>query len=307
MSERAGILAAVVSSLVGGATAGATRFVIGGIDPVTLAAFRFGLGFLCILPIAIALGSRWPSGRDRLGVAGLGLMFFGGFFVLYNVSLGYTTAARGSLALSMLPLMTMVAGAALGVERLTGRKTAGVLIAIGGVAMALATGLAGAPEGAWRGDLIMIGGTVCMALYNVWSRPFIARSSALGFLAAGMSVGAGCNVLIAGATGGFAATAAFGWPQWAAVLYIGLGGGALAFYLWIYALERTTPTRVASTMTLNPVAAAIVAAVLVGEPLGLNLLFGIAGVCAGIWIASTGPRPVGVKPPIGSAPRSGSP
>ena len=62
---------------------------------------------------------------------------------------------------------------------------------------------------------------------------------------------------------------------------------ALAFYLWAFALERTTPTRVASTITVNPVTAATVAALLLGEPIGLHLLVGIAAVCAGIWIAST--------------------
>ena len=46
-----------------------------------------------------------------------------------------------------------------------------------------------APDGAWRGDLIMVGATLCMALYNVYARPFIARSSPLGYLAAGMAVG----------------------------------------------------------------------------------------------------------------------
>jgi len=42
-------------------------------DPVTLAAFRFGIGFLLILPIALALRSRWPQRRDWIGVALLGV------------------------------------------------------------------------------------------------------------------------------------------------------------------------------------------------------------------------------------------
>ena len=106
----------------------------------------------------------------------LGLLFFAVFFVLFNVSLTYTTAARGTLALSTLPLLTMVVATALGVEPLTARKTAGVLIAMGGVAVALTTGIAHAPPGAWRGDLVMVGGALCMALYSVWSRPFIRQS-----------------------------------------------------------------------------------------------------------------------------------
>jgi hypothetical protein len=48
----------------------------------------------------------------------------------------------------------------------------------------------------------------------------------------------------------------FGAPQWIAGIYLGVGGGALAFILWVLALERATPTRAANTMTVNPIAAA---------------------------------------------------
>ena len=156
--ERTGVAAAVLSSALGGTAAAITRYVIGATDPVTLAAFRFGIGFLLILPIALALRSRWPQGRDWAGVALLGVFFFTLFFVIYNVAMSHTTAARGSLALCTLPLVTMVVAALLGREALTARKTLGVVIAVGGVAIALATGLAGAPAGAWRGDLIDGGG-----------------------------------------------------------------------------------------------------------------------------------------------------
>jgi drug/metabolite transporter (DMT)-like permease len=262
--------------------------VIGATDPVTLAAFRFGIGFLLILPIALALRSRWPQGRDWIGVALLGVFFFSFFFVVYNVAMRYTSAARGSLALCTLPLVTMVVAALLGREALTARKTLGVVIAVGGVGLALATGLADAPAGAWRGDLTMAAGTLCMAFYNVWSRPFMARSSLLGFLAAGMGFGGGCSTLLAWWSGGLAAVAlAFGPAQWTAVIVLGVFGGAAAFYLWVFALQRTTPTRVANTMTVNPVAASLLAAVLVGEPIGANLLAGIVAIGAGIWIAST--------------------
>ena len=143
-------------------------------------------------------------------------MFFAVFFVFYNLALAYTTVARGTLALSTLPLMTMVVGAVLGIEALSARKTAGVLIAMLGVAAALASGLADAPAGAWRGDLIMAGATLCMALYNVWSRPFIQRSSALGFLTAGMGVGAAALVLISALSGGLARVSAFTPAEWLA-------------------------------------------------------------------------------------------
>ena len=69
--------------------------------------------------------------------------------------------------------------------------------------------------------------------------------------------------------------------------YLGVFGAAGVFYPGAFALERTTPTRVASTITVNSVTASVVAALLVGEPIGLNLLVGVAAVVAGIRIAST--------------------
>ena len=58
-------------------------------------------------------------------------------------------------------------------------------------------------------------------------------------------------------TGRVAVLAAFGMPQWIGGVYLGIGGGAFAFILWVMALERTTPTRVANTMTVNPLAAGL--------------------------------------------------
>jgi len=229
---------------------------------------------------------RWPDRRDWLHVAVLGLCFFALFFIMYNVAIGYTTAARASLALATLPLHTMVVGALLGVEPLTVRKTIGVSVAVFGALAALASGLAAAPPGAWRGELIMTAAVFCMAFYNVLSRPFIARSSALGFLTVGMGTGAAALILLGAATGSIMVLKNFGTGQWIAGLYLGIGGGAAAFILWVMALARASPTRVANTMTVNPIAAALLATQLVGEPITPNLAAGLVAVFSGIWIAT---------------------
>ena len=181
----------------------------------------------------------------------------------------------------------MLVASALRVEPLTRRKSVGVLIAIGGVAVALITALRDAPRGAWRGDAIMVAATLCFALYNIWSRPFIARSSPLGFVTAGKGSGSFVVCLFALAGGGFTSTSDFGAGQWAAIVYLAVFGAALTFFLWVFALARTTPTKVTSTITLNPLTASIAATFLVGEPIGLYLLIGIAAVFTGILIAST--------------------
>jgi len=290
LGEWFGVLLAIVSSSLGGTAAAVTRYLVGSADPITLAILRWAIGFLCVLPTALFLRARWPPRSDWPAVIALGVCFFGLFFVLYNIAVSYTTAARASLALSTLPLQTMVVGALLGIEPLTRRKTAGVCVAVFGVFAALAFGVPAAPSGAWRGELIMSGAVLCMAFYNVWSRPFIQRSSALGFLTVGMGAGAAVLVAVGSLTGRIAILSVFGAPQWLAGLYLGIGGGALAFILWVMALERATPTRVANTMTVNPIAAGLLATQLVDEPITLNLIMGLIAVFAGIWIATTEAR-----------------
>src|SRR5258707_1736641 len=229
VGEWFGVSLALVSSILGGSAAAVTRYWVGDADPITLAMLRWGIGFLCVLPAALLLRVKWPPRSDWLGVACLGLTFFGLFFVLYNIAIGYTTAARASLALATLPLQTMIVAAVLGIEKLTARKSLGVGIAIIGVVAALASGLSAAPEGAWRGEAIMIGAVLCMAFYNVWSRPFIERASPLGFLTVGMGSGALALLLLAAPTGRLAVLDDFGAPQWIAAIYLGIGGGAAAF------------------------------------------------------------------------------
>jgi drug/metabolite transporter (DMT)-like permease len=217
----------------------------------------------------------------------LGALLLRTFFILYNVAVSYTTAARASLALSTQPLQTMLVDSLLRIEPLTTRKSVGVAIAMFGVFAALASGLSAAPSGAWRGELTMAGAVLCMAFYNVWSRPFIQRSSALGFLTVSMGAGAGALIVIGVLTNRIAVLSNFGAPQWIAGIYLGIGGGALAFVLWLLALQRATPTRVANTMTVNPIAAGLLATQLVDEPITLNLIIGLAAVFAGIWLAAT--------------------
>jgi drug/metabolite transporter (DMT)-like permease len=287
LGEWLGVSVAIVSVSLGAAGLAVTRYLVTAADPVTLGILRWGIGFLVVLPVALLWRVKWPRREDWPAVVALGVAFYGVFFVLYNIAMAYTTAARASLAISTLPLQTMAVAALLGLERLTPRKTLGVCIAVLGVVVALGSGLSNAPEGAWRGELLMAGATLCMAFYNVWSRPFTVRSSALGFLAVGMGAGALVLVTVGVLTGKIAVLGTFSTPQWIAGIYLGVGGGALAFILWVLALERASPTRVANAMTVNPIVASLLATQLVGEPITLDLIVGMIAVFAGIFIATT--------------------
>ena len=142
MNERFGVGVAILSCSFGAGAAVATRYLIGGADPVTIAAIRFGGGALCLWPLALGLRVAWPRGRDRLAVAALGVLFFAVFFVFYNLALAlHDGGARHARALDA---AADDHGGGRGARHRGAhrRKTAGVLIAIGGVAVALASGVA---------------------------------------------------------------------------------------------------------------------------------------------------------------------
>ena len=133
VDQTIGVLIAIVSSSLGGSAAAVTRYLAAGADPITMAVLRWAIGFVVVLPVALAMRAKFPPRADWPAVVALGICFFGLFFIFYNIAVGYTTAARAALALSTLPLQTMVVAALLGIEALSLRKSLGVAIAMLGV------------------------------------------------------------------------------------------------------------------------------------------------------------------------------
>lgn len=295
-----GPLIAVLSCAIGGTAIGATRFLAPLADPLTIGALRFVGAFAFLALLALWQGSAWPKPRDRRAAIGFGLVLFAAFPVFFNAALIYTTAARGGLALVTGPMITMVVSGLLGLERITARKVIGVAIAVGGTAVALGAGLSSAPPGAWRGDLLMVGAALCMVIYNIGTRPYIERSSPLGFSAFGMGVGGTALAFLSVVTGGAPVVATFTPTAWFAIAYVALVGGAIGYYMWVIAIRRTSPTLVTISLTVNPVTAAIYGALLLGEPITATLVAGFLTVLAGIVIAATGrkdlPTPPSVEP-----------
>lgn len=64
MGDWLGVLIAIVSSSLGGTAAAVTRYLVSDADPLTLAILRWGIGFLCVLPVALVLRVRWPRRND---------------------------------------------------------------------------------------------------------------------------------------------------------------------------------------------------------------------------------------------------
>jgi drug/metabolite transporter (DMT)-like permease len=184
-----------------------------------------------------------------------------------------------------MPLLTLVFAAALGRERLTAFKLAGVFAAILGVALALADKLQDAPvEGAWSGAWAVVAAAACGAVCSVLYQPYLARYPTLQVSALAMLASVGFLALLAAGEGFFHHWPTFTPAGWAAVVFIGVSSG-VGYWLWLWALGHASPTRVTVFLSLSPVTAALLGALLLAESLRWMLLAGLACVVGGIWLA----------------------
>ena len=73
---------------------------------------------------------------------------------------------------------------------------------------------------------------------------------------------------------------------WFAILCLGTMGGAIQFALFTWALRWLPPSSVVSYLTLNPISAIFLAAMLLGEAITSFLILGFALVLSGIFLAN---------------------
>ena len=76
------------------------------------------------------------------------------------------------------------------------------------------------------------------------------------------------------------------WQLLGLVVFLGVLGGSAAFFLWTLALSRLTPTQVAVYVNLNPVVAALLAILLLGERRSLLFVVGFLAVVTGVLLVN---------------------
>jgi len=275
----------------------ATRFVVDQAGPASLALWRYAIGALCLVPVVSALRA-WPSFRapDVLPIALLGIVQFGLLIALLNYGLKTISSARGALILATFPLQTMLIAALLGRERLTAAKTIGVLLTILGVGAALGEKAAGG-HGAWIGEAAVFASAFCGALCSVLYRPYLQRYPALPVGAVAMLASVAFLALPAWGEGVFTAPPRFTSGGWAAVLFIG-ASSAVGYFLWLWALKHTTPTRVTVFLALSPVTAMLLGAAVLGEAVTPMGVAGVTLVALGLVVANRGGNQPGPTPSV---------
>jgi len=205
---------------------------------------------------------------------------------LLNFSLKFIPSARAALIFAAMPLMTIALGAILGHERFTWSKTIGVLLTMAGVGFAVgekATQWAGEAS-EWIGELAVFGSTLSGAFCSVLYRPYLQKYPTLPISAFAMLASIGFLAVLAAGEGFFNSLPQFTGIGWLAVVFIGVNSG-IGYYLWLWALNHTSPTKVTVFLALSPVTAAILGSLLLGENISMMSFLGLVLVALGLWIA----------------------
>jgi drug/metabolite transporter (DMT)-like permease len=242
--------------------------------------------------LAVAPGllrARWE--RLRL-FALLGLVLFALFPLTFNFGLQYTEASRGAVMLATMPIWSALLGRVAG-ERLSGRQVAGVGLSVVGIGLAFVE-----PGRAIGGDAMSLVGDGLLlltgllgALYGLIAKRVLAVDNPAAVTTYAMLFGTLVLLPIAVAEGMVPAVAELDWQLLGLVVFLGVLGGAAAFFLWTWALSRITPTQVAVYVNLNPIVAALLGIVLLGERRSPIFLLGFAAVVAGVLLVNwPGPR-----------------
>jgi drug/metabolite transporter (DMT)-like permease len=195
----------------------------------------------------------------------------------------FTTASSGAIVLACTPAVTLLLGKLTRSETWSRQKGFGVAFAILGAATAIGYDGFTFDGTAWRGDLLMMTATIIGAVYAVFSKPYLKRYSPLAVTALAMGGGAAALVVLWGTVD----LPRTGWPAldpagWLAILYIGIAGGALSFFLYAWALGRTSATNTMVLLPLNPISAIVAGSLLLQEKLSFNLFAGLILVAIGI-------------------------
>ena len=106
----------------------------------------------------------------------LGMLGNGLYQVLFVEGLALTRAGDAALVVSASPALMAIIGRAFGVERVSRRGIAGIILSLAGMVCVVLGGAEASTHGASiTGDLLVLAGSVCWAVYTVLLTPYTRR------------------------------------------------------------------------------------------------------------------------------------
>ncbi|MFI6644845.1 DMT family transporter [Streptomyces sp. NPDC050504] len=249
---------------------------------VAVLVLRFGL-VVPVLVVAGWRGLRALDARQWRGAALLGAVL-SGIFLLETYGVVHTSATNAGLIISLTMIFTPLAEAAVTRVRPPRAFLAAAGLSVTGVVLLTQGGGFTTPS---AGDLLML----LAALARTAHVLLMARGKAvdgadpLSLTTVQLGTAVLVFALLAALPGTGAApwTAAldFGAAEWAGLLFLAVLCTLFAFFVQMWAVRRTSPSRVSLLLGTEPLWAAAVGILVAGEHLGAAGLVGAALVLAG--------------------------
>lgn len=266
----------------------AGKFGVSEVPPLALSAVRFLIAGALLLALARLTRARVPWSRWPALLA-LGATGIFAYNALVFLGLVLAPAADGGLIVpTFSPVLAAVLAALFAGERLTRPKVAGLAASILGVALIVAAGGGGEASGAARlqGDLLILGGAFCWAVYTVLGKSVLRSGSALGVTAAASFLGGLMLVPTAILEGGLARIPSWSASAWLAIGYLVVFATIIGFVGFYQVVVRLGASRAATTTYFVPIGTVLLAAIFLGERVAPLQLVGGALTLAGMRIAS---------------------
>lgn len=290
-SQVQGYIYLALAMLTVGSTVVASKLIASGLPPFSATALRFAIAFPVLLLLMWATGARLPrfSRHDRLILiiqAGAGSV---GYTTLLISGLSLTSAADAGVIIGTLPVVS----AAISILLLRERPQRALLLAVA-LATAGVLSIAFTPDaagGALSGNALIFLAVVCEGLFILLNKRLKTEIAPLAL----STLMAGIGFIVAAIPAVFEAPFAHGISTSAlgAVVYYALVPTVGGFLLWYAGAERVSGTEAALFTALAPVSAVMLAFIILGEPVGLSQIAGIACVLAAVLgLAFAGSRSV---------------
>jgi drug/metabolite transporter (DMT)-like permease len=278
-------VAVVCMALIWGVNFSVIKFGTSAMPPLAFNAVRVSLAALALAVIAAIWGGAAPTRRDVLALLALGALGNGIYQIFFAEGIARTRAGEAALVVGASPALIALIGRLRGVERIDRRGVFGIALSIFGVALIVLGRAASGPterDGSLLGDLLVLCGSICWAVYTVLLVPYTKRVGGLHVIA--LSLAGGSAVLL---SVGAASILNTEWSSlsraavWA-IVYGGLAGLVVAYLFWYRGVKVLGPTRTHLYANLQPFIALIVAWITLGETPTVSQGIGAATIVGGV-------------------------
>jgi drug/metabolite transporter (DMT)-like permease len=270
--------------LIFGATFSVIKPALKEINPLVFVFLRFLLSSILLFPVMIAFVKEITL-KDLRDIIVMGLIGVSLFQISFHYGLAHTTATNASLIMGISPIFTTLFGVISGVDRLSLRGWLGVLIAFSGVYLVMQGKDLMAFHLNLRGDVLVLLGSACWALYTLLGRPILIRHSPLKVTA--WAVGIGTLGLIPATC---SATLEQDWSMisissWLGLAYSAILATVLGFLLWFRGVSKVGPIRAMVYQYMTPIIAVLIAWATLGDRMNGVQILGACLAMMGVLMA----------------------